>query len=77
MIFLVKAPQKKLPKTSVREGGDEGKPIVYFHPNSKSSQEYLKAAKELWDFIEEVNQKKLADNSSIQPVDNGKSACSY
>ncbi|AWI33597.1 Mrp/NBP35 family ATP-binding protein [Helicobacter apodemus] len=61
---------------SVREGGDEGKPIVYFHPNSKSSQEYLKAAKELWDFIEEVNQKKLADNSSIQPVDNGKSACS-
>lgn len=60
----------------VREGGDNGKPIVYFKPDSKSAKEYLKAAKELWEFIEEVNTKKLADNSAIQPVDNGKSACS-
>ncbi|MDD6055030.1 MAG: Mrp/NBP35 family ATP-binding protein [Helicobacteraceae bacterium] len=60
----------------VREGGDSGKPIVYFKPESKSAKEYLKAAKALWDFIEEVNAKKLADNSEIQPVDSGKSACS-
>ena len=49
---------------------------VYFHPESKSAKEYLKAAKELWDFIEEVNDKKLADNSEIQPINTGKSACS-
>ena len=61
---------------SVREAGDSGKPIVYFHPESKSAKEYLKAAKELWDFIEEVNDKKLADNSEIQPINTGKSACS-
>lgn len=60
----------------VREGGDNGKPIVYFHPESKSAKDYLKAAKLLWEFIEEVNAKKLADNSTIQPVNTGKSACS-
>ncbi len=60
----------------VCEGGDSGKPIVYFKPESKSAKEYLKAAKLLWDFIEEVNEKKLADNSEIQPINNGKSACS-
>lgn len=60
----------------VREGGDNGKPIVYFKPESKSAKEYLKAAKSVWEFMEEVNAKKLADNSAIQPVDNGKSACS-
>lgn len=61
---------------SVREGGDNGKPIVYFKPESKSAKEYLKAAKTLWEFIEEVNTKKLANNSEIQPINNGKSACS-
>ena len=60
----------------VREGGDSGKPIVYFYPESKSAKEYLKAAKLLWDFIEEVNVKKLADNAAIQPINTGKSACS-
>ena len=58
----------------VREGGDNGKPIVYFHPESKSAKEYLKAAKLLWEFIEEVNAKKLADNSTIQPVNTGRSS---
>lgn len=61
---------------SVREGGDSGKPIVYFKPESKSAKEYLKAAKTLWDFIEDVNKNKLAGNAEIQPVDTGKSACS-
>lgn len=61
---------------SVREGGDSGKPIVYFNPESKSAKEYLKAAKSLWEFIEEVNTKNLADNKEIQPINTGKSACS-
>ncbi|MGP1449680.1 MAG: P-loop NTPase [Wolinella sp.] len=61
---------------AVREGGDAGKPIVFFHPESKSAKEYMKAAATLWDFVERVNAQKLADNSEIQPVNNGKSACS-
>lgn len=61
---------------AVREGGDTGKPIVFFHPDSHSAREYMKAAATLWEFIEKINQEKRADNSGIQPVKNGKSACS-
>ncbi|MCH5322812.1 MAG: Mrp/NBP35 family ATP-binding protein [Helicobacter sp.] len=53
---------------TIREGGDSGKPIIYFKPESKSAKEYLKAAKALWDFIQEVNHNKLADNAEIQPT---------
>lgn len=61
---------------SVREGGDAGKPVVFFKPESRSAKEYMKAAATLWEFIEEVNAKNLADNREIQPVNTGKSACS-
>lgn len=61
---------------SVREGGDEGKPIVFFKPESHSAKEYLKAAHKLWDFIQKVHTEKQADNSSIQPVPSATSACS-
>lgn len=58
----------------VREGGDNGKPIVFFEPESRSAKEYRKAADKLWNFIKEAS--KRADNSSIQPVKNAPSACS-
>lgn len=56
----------------VREGGDNGSPITIAHPNSISAKEYLKAADSLWEFVISQN----PDNSSIQPVKDGKSACS-
>ncbi len=60
---------------SIREGGDEGKPIVFFKPESQSAKEYIKAADKLWNFIQEVQQERRADNSSIQPVPSTQSAC--
>ncbi|WP_373447875.1 P-loop NTPase [Campylobacter bilis] len=60
----------------IREGSDEGKPVSFYHPQSVSSKRYLIAAEKIWDFIEKINDKGGADNSAIQPVMNGKSACS-
>lgn len=56
----------------VRESGDSGNPIIIAHPNSISAREYLKAADAIWEFIITQN----PDNSDIQPINNGKSACS-
>lgn len=50
---------------SLRKAGDEGRPQVYFAPDSKSAKEYLKAAKEIWDFLEELGERS---NAEIQPV---------
>lgn len=61
----------------VREGGDEGKPVSFYHPESVSSRRYLMAAEKIWSFIEKINNEGGADNSAIQPVMNGKSACSH
>jgi ATP-binding protein involved in chromosome partitioning len=61
---------------NIRTSGDEGKPVVYFHPDSVSAKRYLKAAKILWDNIEESNAKGMVGNESIQPTTNGVSACS-
>jgi ATP-binding protein involved in chromosome partitioning len=61
---------------AIREGGDAGKPIVYFHPESITAKRYMQAAAKLWEFIENVNDKDLAGNSAIQPTTNGVSACS-
>lgn len=52
---------------TIREAGDEGKPVVYFHPESQSAKRYMQASKELWDFILNAN----ADNTSIQPTHSG------
>lgn len=52
----------------VREGGDSGKPITFFHPTSKSAQEYLKASQKLIAFLDEVDKKGGVDNTSIQPT---------
>lgn len=56
---------------SIREGGDSGKPIVITAPNSESAKRYMRAAEELYKFIE----KQQADNSAIQPIPSDKPAC--
>ncbi len=58
---------------SIRVGGDDGKPVVYFYPDSTTGKRYLKAAELLWDQIKDGD----ADNSAIQPtMPAGVSACS-
>ena len=60
---------------AIREGGDGGKPIVYFQPESESAKRYMKAAAKLIDFVDEVSEK--ASNEAIQPTTApGQSACS-
>ncbi|MBZ7934367.1 Mrp/NBP35 family ATP-binding protein [Campylobacter sp. W0065] len=61
----------------VREGGDDGKPVSFYHPESVSSKRYLMAAEKIWNFVEKINNEGGADNSAIQPIMNGKSACSH
>ncbi|RDU67075.1 sodium:proton antiporter [Helicobacter didelphidarum] len=51
---------------AVREGGDNGKPIVFFEPISASAKEYLKAASKLSEFLDKVGDR--VDNSQIQPI---------
>lgn len=50
----------------IREGGDNGKPIVFFEPNSLGAKEYLKAAHKLDEFLAKVTDK--VDNADIQPI---------
>jgi len=68
----------KIPiEPAVREGGDEGKPIVYHYPESETAKRYIKAAKELWTIIEKINEEGGVSNESIQPTTPpGVSACS-
>ena len=61
---------------SIRISGDEGKPLVYFYPDSESGKRYLNAAQKLWENIEESNKKDIISNASVQPITNGVSACS-
>jgi ATP-binding protein involved in chromosome partitioning len=61
---------------SIRVGGDDGKPITYFYPESETAKRYLKAGERLWATIEEINNNGGADNSAIQPVPSATSACS-
>ena len=61
---------------SIRVGGDDGKPIVYFYPDSASGKRYLKAAQMLWENIQDSNKKGIISNEAVQPTTNGVSACS-
>lgn len=61
---------------AVRVGGDSGKPVSFYEPNSVSAKRYEQAAIKLWEKIEQINLDGGVDNSAIQPVMNGKSACS-
>ncbi len=62
---------------SIRVGGDEGKPIVYFQPNSHSAKAYMMAAQNLLEQIDSINASGGASNAQIQPnTPPGVSACS-
>ncbi len=62
---------------AVREGGDAGKPIVFFKPESVTAKRYQEAASKLWDEIIKVNEEGGASNEAIQPTTPaGVSACS-
>ena len=64
---------------AVREGGDAGKPVVLFQPESETAKRYQEAATKLWAEIEKVNEEGGANNEAIQPtvgVNGGASACS-
>lgn len=53
---------------ALREGGDAGKPISFYAPESISSKKYESAAEKLWEILEKIEADELADNSSIQPT---------
>jgi len=62
---------------AVREGGDSGKPVVLFKPESETAKRYQEAASKLWAEIEKVNKDGGASNEGIQPTTPaGVSACS-
>ncbi len=49
----------------IREGGDSGKPIVFFEPESIGAKEYIKAAHKINDFLDNVGE---VTNAEIQPT---------
>ena len=62
---------------AVRIGGDEGKPVTYFHPDSETAKRYMSAAEDIWNQIEKINEEGGVDNEAIQPTTPpGVSACS-
>ncbi len=62
---------------AIRKGGDTGKPVTYYEPDSETAKRFQEAASKIWDFMEKVNQEGGADNASIQPTTPpGVSACS-
>ncbi|AVK80735.1 Mrp/NBP35 family ATP-binding protein [Campylobacter fetus] len=60
---------------SIRVGGDSGKPVSFYEPNSVCAKRYEEAAIKLWEKIEDINADGGADNSAIQPDSSGKAAC--
>ncbi|WP_276890591.1 Mrp/NBP35 family ATP-binding protein [Helicobacter japonicus] len=52
----------------VREGGDNGKPIAFFEPDSQSAKAYMQAGARLVEFLDRVESQNLADNKDIQPT---------
>ena len=62
---------------NIRVGGDDGKPVVYFYPDSQTGKRYLAASKKLWDNVVKSNEDGSIGNDSIQPnLPVGVSACS-
>jgi len=62
---------------AVRAGGDAGKPVTYFAPDSETAKRFMKAAESIWATIEKINEEGGVDNQSIQPTTPpGVSACS-
>ena len=52
---------------SIREGGDDGKPISQFNPDSVVGQKYKVAAKALWENLEKFKANNKIGNENIQP----------
>ncbi len=62
---------------SIRTGGDTGKPVTYYAPDSETAKRYMKAAEDIWMQIEKINEEGGVDNQAIQPTTpSGVSACS-
>ena len=62
---------------AVRTGGDEGKPVTYFAPESETAKRFMTAAASIWETIEKINADGGVDNASVQPTTPpGVSACS-
>lgn len=62
---------------SIREGGDNGKPITFVAPSCESAKRYHAAAESIWNQIEEINANGGVDNAAVQPTTPpGVSACS-
>ncbi|UTJ06695.1 Mrp/NBP35 family ATP-binding protein [Arcobacter roscoffensis] len=60
---------------AIREGGDGGKPITYFNPESISAKRYMEAASKVIAFLDNVDDDRT--NADIQPTTPpGVSACS-
>jgi ATP-binding protein involved in chromosome partitioning len=64
-------------ESSIRVGGDEGKPITFVNPTSESAKRYHAAAASIWAMIEDINANGGVDNQAVQPTTPpGVSACS-
>lgn len=60
---------------AIREGGDVGKPITYFNPESVSAKRYMIAAQKVISFLDSIDDD--ISNAAIQPTTPpGVSACS-
>jgi len=61
----------------IRKGGDMGKPVTYYQPDSETAKRFQEAASKIWQFMEKVQEDGSADNAAIQPTTPpGVSACS-
>ncbi len=62
---------------AVRSGGDQGKPVTYFAPESETAKRFMAAAESIWATIEKINAEGGVDNAAVQPTTPpGVSACS-
>ncbi len=64
---------------AVREGGDAGKPVTFFAPQSETAKRYQASATTLWEIIEKINKDGGVSNEEIQPtmgINGSPSACS-
>lgn len=64
---------------AVREGGDAGKPVTFFAPQSETAKRYQASATTLWEIIEKINKEGGVSNEEIQPtmgINGSPSACS-
>lgn len=51
---------------NIRLGGDAGKPITYFNPESVSAKRYMKSVEKLFDFLSSIDND--ISNADIQPT---------